>query len=167
PTRSLLIYLHSSAANTHLHSFPTRRSSDLSRGEPVRRLLTAGGGHRPGPSRGTQPAGPVLRRPAGEFGAGGLRPGAGQGEDRQRDRKSTRLNSSHLGISYAVFCLKKKTVREFNVLTDTYGAEYGKRAGGQINIVTASGTNQLHGSAFEYLRNSAFDARNFFDQTDG
>src|SRR5438309_1784803 len=58
-----------------------------------------------------------------------------------------------------------EAVREFNVLTDTYSAEYGKRAGGQINIVTASGTNQLHGSAFEYLRNSAFDARNFFDQT--
>src|SRR2546426_577535 len=60
-----------------------------------------------------------------------------------------------------------EAVREFNVLTDTYGAEYGKRAGGQINIVTSSGSNQLHGSAFEYLRNSALDARNFFDQTDG
>ncbi len=60
-----------------------------------------------------------------------------------------------------------EAVREFNVLTDTYGAEYGKRAGGQINIVTSSGSNQLHGSAFEYLRNSALDARNFFDQTTG
>jgi len=60
-----------------------------------------------------------------------------------------------------------EAVREFNVLTDTYSAEYGKRAGGQINIVTTSGTNQLHGSAFEYLRNSALDARNFFDQTIG
>src|SRR5881396_2439841 len=60
-----------------------------------------------------------------------------------------------------------EAVREFNVLTDTYGAEYGKRAGGQINIVTTSGTNQLHGTAFEYLRNSALDARNFFDQTIG
>src|SRR5438128_9791111 len=39
-----------------------------------------------------------------------------------------------------------EAVREFNVLTDTYGAEYGKRAGGQINIVTSSGSNQLHGS---------------------
>src|SRR5262245_26442975 len=58
-----------------------------------------------------------------------------------------------------------EAVREFNVLTDTYSAEYGKRAGGQINIVTTSGTNKLHGTAFEYLRNSAFDARNFFDQT--
>ncbi|PYS12735.1 MAG: TonB-dependent receptor, partial [Acidobacteria bacterium] len=50
---------------------------------------------------------------------------------------------------------------------DTYGAEYGKRAGGQVSIVTTSGTNRLHGSAFEYLRNSALDARNFFDQTIG
>src|SRR5215475_5750070 len=58
-----------------------------------------------------------------------------------------------------------EAVREFNVLTATYSAEYGKRAGGQVNIVTTSGTNQLHGTAFEYLRNSALDARNFFDQT--
>src|SRR5213594_2696700 len=58
-----------------------------------------------------------------------------------------------------------EAVREFNVLGDTYGAEYGKRAGGQISIVTASATNRLHGSAFEFLRNSAFDSRNFFDQT--
>ena len=55
-------------------------------------------------------------------------------------------------------------VREFNVLTDTYGAEYGKRAGGQVIVVTQSGTNVLHGSVFEFLRNSDLDARNFFDQ---
>src|SRR3989441_10602229 len=60
-----------------------------------------------------------------------------------------------------------EAVREFNVLTDTYSAEYGKRAGGQINIVTSSGSNQLHGTAFEYLRNGVLDARNFFDQTIG
>ena len=57
--------------------------------------------------------------------------------------------------------------KSFNVLTDTYGAEYGKRAGGQISIVTSSGTNQWHGDAFGFLRNSAFDARNFFDETIG
>ena len=56
-------------------------------------------------------------------------------------------------------------VREYNVLQHTYGAEYGKRAGGQIAVVTSSGTNTWHGSGFEYLRNSALDARNFFDQT--
>jgi len=55
-------------------------------------------------------------------------------------------------------------VREFNIVTDTYGAEYGKRPGGQVSIITASGTNELHGSVYEFLRNSALDARNFFDQ---
>lgn len=55
-------------------------------------------------------------------------------------------------------------VREFNVLSDSYGAQYGKRSGAQVNIVTSSGSNTLHGAAYEFLRNSAFDARNFFDQ---
>src|SRR5438105_13429988 len=56
-----------------------------------------------------------------------------------------------------------EAVREYNVLEHTYGAEYGKRAGGQVSIVTSSGTNQWHGDVFEYLRNSALDARNFFE----
>lgn len=55
-------------------------------------------------------------------------------------------------------------VREFNVLTDTYSAEYGKRAGAQVSVVTQSGTNALHGTLFEFLRNSDLDARNFFDR---
>ncbi len=55
-------------------------------------------------------------------------------------------------------------VREFNVLTDTYSAEYGKRAGAQVDVVTQSGSNVLHGSLFEFIRNSALDARNYFDQ---
>jgi len=54
-------------------------------------------------------------------------------------------------------------VREFNVVTDAYGANYGKRVGAQVSIVTMSGTNQLHGNAYEFLRNSALDARNYFD----
>ena len=56
-------------------------------------------------------------------------------------------------------------VREFNVVTDNYGVEYGKKAGAQVNVVTQSGTNQLHGTLFEFLRNSELDARNFFDHS--
>lgn len=54
-------------------------------------------------------------------------------------------------------------IREFNVLTDTYSAEYGKRAGAQVSAVTQSGTNQFHGTIFEFLRNSALDSPGPFD----
>src|SRR5208283_2362275 len=56
-----------------------------------------------------------------------------------------------------------EAVREFNVLRDSYGAEYGKRPGAQVTIVTQSGTNQYHGSVYEFLRNNALDAPNYFD----
>jgi hypothetical protein len=49
-------------------------------------------------------------------------------------------------------------------VSDNYGVEYGKRSGGQVSVITASGANQVHGSLYEFLRNSDFDARNFFDQ---
>ena len=57
-----------------------------------------------------------------------------------------------------------EAVREFNAVSDTYGANYGKRTGAQVSIITASGNNQLHGSVYEFFRNSALDARNYFDQ---
>ena len=55
-------------------------------------------------------------------------------------------------------------VREFNVQRDSYSAEFGKHPGGQVIIVTQSGSNQWHGAAFEFLRNNVLDAPNFFDQ---
>ncbi|MGH9678650.1 MAG: carboxypeptidase regulatory-like domain-containing protein, partial [Candidatus Acidiferrales bacterium] len=55
-------------------------------------------------------------------------------------------------------------VREFNLLRDSYGAEYGKRPGAQVLIVTQSGSNRFHGSVYEFLRNSALDASNYFDR---
>jgi hypothetical protein len=75
--------------------------------------------------------------------------------------------SSQLGITpggVSGQLLGIDAVREFNVLTDTYSAEYGKRAGAQVDVVTQSGTNALHGSAYEFIRNSDLDAKNYFDQ---
>ena len=54
-------------------------------------------------------------------------------------------------------------IREWRVITNTFSAEYGLTMGSQMAVVTKGGTNSIHGSVFEYLRNSALDARNFFD----
>ena len=56
-----------------------------------------------------------------------------------------------------------ETVREFRVEANAYAAEFGRGTGGQVNVVTKSGTNELHGSAWEFHRNDALDARNHFD----
>lgn len=57
-----------------------------------------------------------------------------------------------------------ETVKEFRVLTNTFSAEYGRASGGVFVAVTKSGSNDLRGSAFEFLRNDNLDARNFFDR---
>ena len=54
-------------------------------------------------------------------------------------------------------------IQEFSVLTSNYSAEYGKTSGGVVNAITRSGTNQIHGSVYEFLRNNKLDARNYFD----
>jgi hypothetical protein len=54
-------------------------------------------------------------------------------------------------------------VEEFSVLTSNYSTEYGRTSGGVVSAATRSGTNQFHGGVYEFLRNSALDARNFFD----
>jgi hypothetical protein len=58
------------------------------------------------------------------------------------------------------------TVQEFKVDNSTFSAEYGRSSGAIVNIATRSGTNQFHGEVFEFLRNDALDARNFFDPAD-
>jgi hypothetical protein len=57
-------------------------------------------------------------------------------------------------------------IQEFSVLTSNYSAEYGKTSGGVVNAITRSGTNAFHGSVYEFLRNSALDAKNFFEAAD-
>ncbi len=58
-------------------------------------------------------------------------------------------------------------ISEFRIITNNFDAEYGEFSGGQINVVTKSGTNGFHGSGFEFLRNTNFDARNYFSPTRG
>ncbi len=68
--------------------------------------------------------------------------------------------------SSAGVLLGVEAVLEFQVLTNAYSAEFGRSAGGVINAVTRSGANAVHGSGFEFYRNSALDAKNFFDPAD-
>src|SRR5258708_7216761 len=56
-------------------------------------------------------------------------------------------------------------VEEFRVLTNTFNPEFGRNSGSVVNIITKSGTNQWHGDLFEFLRNDALNARNFFETT--
>ncbi len=59
------------------------------------------------------------------------------------------------------------SIAEFRILTNNFDAEYGEFSGGQINVVTKSGTNAYHGDVFEFLRNTDLDARNYFSPTRG
>ena len=65
---------------------------------------------------------------------------------------------SALGVNVGV-----DAIQEFSVVTSNYPAQYGRSSGGIINAVTKSGTNQLHGDVYEFIRNSAVDARNYFN----
>ena len=58
-------------------------------------------------------------------------------------------------------------IAEFRIVTGNFDAEYGEYSGGQISVVTKSGSNELHGNAFEFLRNTDVDARNYFSPTRG
>src|SRR6202040_4241587 len=55
------------------------------------------------------------------------------------------------------------SIAEFRIITNNFDAEYGNFSGGQVNVATKPGTNAIHGTAFEFLRNTAFDARNYFN----
>src|SRR6185503_911447 len=65
--------------------------------------------------------------------------------------------------SAASTVLGVEAIREFRVEVNSYSAEFGRNSGGQINAISKSGTNQLHGSLYWFHRNDNLDARNFFD----
>ena len=70
-----------------------------------------------------------------------------------------------LGVQTLSFDPPIEALQEFNVSISNYAAELGRTGGGVVQMTTKSGTNEFHGSAYEYLRNDALDARTFFSET--
>jgi Carboxypeptidase regulatory-like domain len=101
--------------------------------------------------------------PGNYFSVGGRRPGENifLWNGVEYPGGTSAISSTPGGVSGELLGIE--AVREFNVVPNMDAAEFGHRAGGQVTIVTQSGTNTFHGSAYEFLRNSALDARNFFD----
>ena len=73
------------------------------------------------------------------------------------------VDNNDLYINRLVVSPPLDSVREFRLHASSYRAEFGRSAGAQVNVVSRSGTNDLHASVYEYVRNDNFDARNFFD----
>ncbi len=75
------------------------------------------------------------------------------------------INLNDMSQNQITFQPSINTVQEFKLDNSTFSAEYGRNSGAIVNIATRSGTNEYHGELFEFLRNDALDARNFFDAT--
>jgi hypothetical protein len=73
------------------------------------------------------------------------------------------LDDTSVGVGQYTVAPPLDSVQEFRMETGVYEAKFGGHAGAEVNMVTKSGTNDVHGSVYEYVRNTAFDARNFFD----
>ena len=82
------------------------------------------------------------------------------------DGANMRGYAGHATVTAGDSTLGVETIQEFRVVTNSFSADYGRVMGGVVSIATRSGTNVLHGSAFEFFRNSKMDARNFFDVGD-
>jgi len=86
-----------------------------------------------------------------------------------RDNAITYLldGGNNTSVTYGVPVVNPNpdTVAEFRIIENNYSAEYGRSNGGVVSVVTKSGSNQVHGTAFDYLRNTDFNANNFFNQS--
>jgi hypothetical protein len=76
------------------------------------------------------------------------------------------INNDLLG-NEVVYNPVPDAIAEFRILTSNYSAEYGRNAGGVVSVVTKSGTNDLHGSVYDFVRNEALDANSYFNNRDG
>lgn len=98
--------------------------------------------------------------------SGDLNPGALSVNGMREAANGFILNGASVqetGFSGAGVIPNLDSIAEFRILTNNFDAEYGNYSGGQINVITKSGTNSWHGNLFEFLRNTSLDARNFFD----
>lgn len=78
------------------------------------------------------------------------------------------LNSTHEGSIYGAFGIPDPdTIQEFKIQTSTYDASYGRNPGANVNVITKSGTNDFHGTAFEFFRNTALNANDWFRNATG
>ena len=91
----------------------------------------------------------------------GIAGGRGNNAMWAMDGESTQ-NLPNIGVATLAFDPPVESLQEFNVAVSNYAAELGKTGGGIVQMTTKSGTNEIHGSAYEYLRNDAITARTFF-----
>src|SRR5215471_1559596 len=87
------------------------------------------------------------------------------GRGRSNDYMVNGGNANDVFVNLPAIQPSPDAIEEFRVLTNTFDAEYGRNSGSVVNVVTKSGTNNLHGDVYDFFRNTALDARNFFDTT--
>jgi hypothetical protein len=105
-------------------------------------------------------AGSLAWRASASFSANGLRP-------RDNSYILDGVDNNETWLQTVVIFPSVDALEEFKLQTSTYSAEFGRSLGGVVNLQIKSGTNNVHGSAFEFLRNDRFDANNFFNNRAG
>ncbi len=110
----------------------------------------------PGVSPGTEGSAVSSRGGGGSINVNGMR-------DSMNSYWLDGLDDTSVGVGQYTVAPPLDSVQEFRMETGVYEAKFGAHAGAEVNMVTKSGTNDLHGSLYEYVRNTAFNARNFFD----
>src|SRR5947209_12390805 len=105
-------------------------------------------------------AGSLAWRASASFSANGLRP-------RDNNYLLDGVDNNETWLQTVVIFPNVDALDQFKLQTSTYSAEFGRSLGGVVNLQLKSGTNSLHGSGFEFLRNDKFDANNFFNNRAG